>query len=117
MALKLAVMLSRHEPTAAMTADLKRRGYRLEVVNPANRLLSAEDAIMLACNRNKGIVPELFVIHKLPLTMLEHLLRRLRATSAVIQPVMDYRCEPPRWCGQWQRVTAVYVKREEWVGG
>lgn len=113
--MKVAALLSRHEPTEAMKSDMMRRGYRIVQINPPGRLYSAQDAIALMTNRNNGVLPDVVIV-AIATGILKHLVREIGGYRTILRPVMDHNCQPPRWTGMWEEVERVEVVTKLWDG-
>lgn len=108
--MKQAVLLSRHPLTPAMRTALP--GYNVEQVHPPSRFWSAADALALAQQACGGVLPALFIV-VMPLEMLRDFVRLVDGRVPIIRPVLDWRCEPPRFVC-WRRIHSVAVITSAW---
>jgi len=112
---KMCAWISRHKPTRAQEADLKRGGYIIRIVNPPDRITSSRWAWTLAQNACGGI-PDLVVV-VMPLNILNYFLREVSEQTVVVRAPAQKSGEYAHdweWSGHWQRIKAVKVVTEPW---
>ncbi len=112
---KMCAWISRHAPTRAQRTALEGAGYRIFMVNPPERIMSARWAwaqSQTAC----GGIPALCVV-VMPLGMLREFVRDYGEQTVVVRAqaartgsgVHDW-----QWSGQWQRIKRVQTVTESW---